>query len=151
MILAILAFAIPPCPGPVADVSSWDERQGQAFSFRLAPGFGRLVEAPRAKRNIVDYATKDGSSRLHIEYGPSADRLIHEPGVTEYASCMESIGGHEARLMTARDTDGTYIAGATWNDVRPGQRLTLIARTHDLAVLQQMLLSFRTVRIKAPS
>lgn len=149
MILAILAFALPaPCPAPVVDVTSWTRRDSRVFVYRLPLEFRQVSGATS---NLVDYATTDGTSRVHIELGRFAGKLVRGEGVAEYASCWETIGGHEARVITARESDGQYTAGATWADVHGGQRLTMIVRTPDLAVLEQMLAAFRTVRIKAPS
>jgi hypothetical protein len=149
MIFSLALFALPaPCPGPVVDVTSWPLRETQVFSYRLPLEFRKLSGGtPR----ITDYATTDGSSRVHVEFTGSADKLARGEGVTDYARCSDTIDGHEARVITARNPDGQYVAGATWAEVRPGRRLTLVVRTNDLAVLEQMLAAFRSVRIKAPS
>ena len=152
MIFAIsfaIAVALPaPCPGPVVDVTSWTLRDGRVFSYRLPLEF-RQVSGATA--NVTDYATTDGTSKVHIELGRFAGKLVRDGGVVEYGSCWETIGGHEARVITARDSTGQYLTGATWAEVHRGQRLTITVRTNDLAVLSQMLAAFRTVRIKAPS
>ena len=155
MILAALMLALPaPCPAPVVDVSTWPEHEGHVYSFRLPPGFTRLRKSPDAgddEWTMQDYTTDGSKDVVSLTFGPYAGKLVQKPGVGEYASCWETISGHEARIITARDPDGWYVAGATWGDVGSGQRLTLVGRTHDLAVLQQMLAAFRTVRIKARS
>jgi hypothetical protein len=137
-----------PCPGPVVDVTSWEQRDSRVFSYRLPLEFRKETGGTS---NVTDYATTDGTSKVHVELGAFAGKLVRGEGVTEYASCWETIGGHEARVVTARDPDGSYISGATWAGAHKNQRLTMIVRTHDLVVVEQMLAAFRTVRIKAPS
>ena len=149
MIVAILAFALPaPCPAPVVDVTSWSLRDSRVFSYRLPLEFRQVSGGTSS---LMDYATTDGTSKVHVELGRFAGKLVRGDGISEYASCWETIGGHEARVITARDSAGQYMAGATWADVHRGQRLTMTLRTPDLAVLEQMLAAFRTVKIKAPS
>lgn len=152
MILSIsfaIAVALPaPCPGPKVDVTSWPRRDSRVFSYRLPLEF-RQVSGGTS--NVMDYATTDGTSRVHIELGRFAGKLVRGEGVTEYGSCWETIGGHEARVITARDSAGQYMTGATWAQVHRGQRLTILVRTHDLAVLEQMLAAFRSFKFKAPS
>lgn len=146
---AIAVVALPaPCPGPVVNVSSWPRRDGQVFSYRLPLEFRRVSGGTSS---MTDYATSDGTSKVHVEFGAFAGKLVRGEGVAEYGSCWETIGGREARVITARDADGQYVAGATWAEVRPGRRLTMVVRTTDLAVLEQMLAAFRSVRIKGPS
>lgn len=149
MSLAIAIVATPaPCPGPVVDVTSWTRRESRVFSYRLPLEFR---EVAGGTSNLMDYATTDGTSKVHVELGRFAGKLVRGEGLAEYGSCWETIGGHEARVMTAKDSTGQYMAGATWADVHGGQRLTITVRTNDLAVLEQMLAAFRTVKIKAPS
>lgn len=146
---AIAVVATPaPCPGPVVDVTSWEQRDTPVFSYRLPLEFRKVAGGTS---NVMDYATTDGTSRVHIELGTFAGKLVRGGGVTEYGSCWETIGGREARVITARDSAGQYMAGATWAEAHGRQRLTISVRTNDLAVLSQMLAAFRTVKIKAPS
>ena len=131
-----------PCLAPVVDVSDWHLAVGRDFALLLPPGFTRL-----ARTGVDIYATDDASSTLNLDFGPLADQLFQQAIGTAHASCHVLIDGFRATVITAREHDGWYVAAAAW-DFGPGGKLVMIARTHDPAIVNQMLVAFRTTKIR---
>jgi hypothetical protein len=107
--------ALPACaPSPVPD-SAWPRIELGPFSLQLPPGYVR-----REAQGIDSYVGRFAANgrTLGFDFGNHSSSLSSwgHPEWRDYQACRERIGGHLARLVTAR-RDSLYLAGAAWREV----------------------------------
>lgn len=146
-----------PCPASAEDTSGWQLIDAGAFTFRLPAGFEREnVQAIDSRAESYRF----GEARVSFDLGWYSSDLRNTAGTfTDYRACTETIGGHDAYVITAviddpADTaqDARYVTAATWRDIRaPDARddmpvhLTLWTETDDADNRDEMLRVLRSV------
>lgn len=134
-----------PCPAPAVDTGGWTRVNGYQFSFSLPPGLKR-TEIRGIDSVVEGWASDRGSVRWTT--GPRTDPLEnvkHDPNLTSYSECTESIGGKAAKVVVFQVGE-ELGAGAYWSDVGDGRTLTFVTSASTAARLNELLALLRTVR-----
>jgi hypothetical protein len=101
-----------PSPGPDA---AWPRIELGPFSLQLPPGYVRL-QAQGIDSYVGRFSTNGRT--LGFDFGMYSSPLSSwgHPEWRDYQACRQRIGGHLARLITAR-RDSLYLAGAAWREL----------------------------------
>jgi hypothetical protein len=148
--LASLA-GLPPCddlpePGP-----GWTSADAGPFSLRLPAGY-RKVPVQGIDSFVGEYRAPRRA--LHFDYGVYSSTLEEwRSADADFRSCRMEIGGHLAKVVTARAEKGGYLAGATWRELEKGDELgathlTMAATSADADGQREALAVFGSVRFK---
>jgi hypothetical protein len=142
---------LPPCldrpePGP-----GWTSADAGPFTLRL-PARYRKAEVQGIDSFVGEYRAPGRT--LHFDYGAYSSTLQEwRSAGAGFRSCRMEIGGHLAKIVTARSEKEGYLAGVTWRELEKGDEgsalhLTMIATSADAAGQREALAVFRSVRFK---
>jgi hypothetical protein len=167
------AVSASPCPSPKVEIVGWKEYSSLlpegTLTIRLWEGWHNFVRLPRfyprgeegAKAIEADFWKRGNDYFFQWiqdeEILPLKEsRLPEEVEPSQYAQCEETLGGRkvgiESRLLAAKDPDKSqihifYQAAATI-PVPGGQWLVISGTLKSRQAQEQLLRSFRTIRIK---
>lgn len=139
---------LPRCGDAAPASASWPRHDHRFFSFQLPPEYDLVERTPLD--SYARYYEAPGR-RFSLDFGMYSNSLA-EPGgeQRDRRACRATVDGRMVRLVTARDADGTYVAGAAWRDLEPGLHLTLYARSATAAGQQAALAAFRSIDFREP-
>jgi hypothetical protein len=144
---------VDPCPPPKIELRDWWRAKLQGFSMSLPPNY-REVKIRGKDCYVGSYEASDSTGHLFFSLCGFSDPLTQTEGFARYTSCTETIGGKEARLISAKRGDGDwppefrYYIGGAWRDVRPNIHLTLWGEAKNLHQVEVLLAAVRTVRFE---
>jgi len=136
------------CADAAVGTEGWQLVDDRDFEFRLPPAYTEQ-ESQQLDSHARRFATPDFQRILGLDYGHFSSTLDELRAAPEFAECRAEIGGHWARVVTARVADGGYTAAATWRDLRPDVHLTVGGRASDRQGQRELEAALRTVRFKA--
>jgi hypothetical protein len=136
------------CADAAVGAEGWQLVDDRAFEFRLPPAYAELKIQP-LDSHARHFATPDFQRTLGLDYGRFSSTLDEYRASPDFAECRAEIGGHPARVVTARDAGGGYTAAATWRDLRPGVHLTVGGTAPDRHGQRELEAALRTMRFKA--
>jgi hypothetical protein len=149
---------VAPCATPMVLRGDWQLIDRGDFSFELPPSFRR--GAGRGIDSWVEsYSVPNGRQTVSFDYGQWSDPLVPKRDeFSDFTSCVDSIGGRPATVVTLRIHDpkykvrnGLYIAAAAWRSpVWPRAHLTFWTESRDPASLNVLLTVLRTMKFREP-
>jgi hypothetical protein len=167
------AVSAPPCPAPAQDTSGWEEHKiilpKGTLQIRLPKGWqkaahlprfyprgeedARAIEADFWKRG-ADYFFQYVQDEDSLPVGES--RVPEEVTPSQYAHCEEPLQGRksviETRILLAKDLDDEqmhlFYQAAVTLPIAEGRWLVISGTSQSPQAQEQLLRSFRTIRIK---
>ena len=142
---------LPPCLDRPEPGRGWTSADAGPFSLRLPRGY-RKVQVQGIDSFVGEYRAPGRA--LHFDYGPYSSTLQEwRSAGAGFRSCRMEIGGHLAKIVTARSEKEGYLAGVTWRELEKGGEagalhLTMMATSADVAGQREALAVFRSVRFK---
>ena len=149
--------ALPACSGLRAPQDEWPRLDLGQFSLQLPSHYVRRTGVEGIDSYMGQFEGAGGS--LGIDYGnfsnpldslePDQFQLQFQLQFHATRACRESIGGHVARLVTARG-DTFYFAGAAWRDLEQttlgAMHLTIMVTSKDSIGQAEAIQILRSVR-----
>lgn len=134
--------------GQDIDTAAWPVVEERDFSFRLPPGFAEDSVQP-IDSHVRRWSNGAGGV-LSFDYGWYSSTLAEFRNNDDATECAVTIGSFGATAATARGfegdprTDGAWIVGVTWRDVRPGVHLTMFGIAPDTALASELMAAMRS-------
>jgi hypothetical protein len=107
-----------PCATVSAATSEWKEVAGSRFTFRLPRAYADRSVLPDDAHNDLETGTwVNGDRKVAYQSGVGTNPLaVGEPKLDRLV-CEATIGGHVARIVTGRTTEGAFVAAGYWVDL----------------------------------